>query len=315
MWLRSWEEWGEVSFAAENVLHRASIAINKPDFSTTFDQHKVIWTTTWKWTGGRMPAPLENKIAEYLVQEHIRSGYENELQLWIMNSWLVPYPEEELGPPQVLIPLMVIVQDNKGKVRLVMDYRELNNFVDAYMANVDVCALKLWEWWQQGSNVATLDLRRAYLQVRVPQSLWPFQIKERRYCLTQLGFGLNVAPKIMSVIMNVVMSQDEEIQRATSSYIDNVYVNDNVASSRRVKEHLECFGLVCKAPEPVQEWGECTWTTCQWWWRKTSPETRQWCHGSPISDHLSEHLLHVWETARPFSHMWLIQSDSSSCKA
>ena len=33
---------GEVSFAAENVPHRASIAINKPDFSANFDQRMCI---------------------------------------------------------------------------------------------------------------------------------------------------------------------------------------------------------------------------------------------------------------------------------
>ena len=109
--------------------------------------------------------PLKNKIAEYPVPEHIRSRYENELQLWIANDWLVPHPKEELGPSQGLIPLMAIVQEDKGKVRLVIDYRESNNFVDTYTANADVCAQKLQEWRQQGSNVVTLDLRRAYLQV------------------------------------------------------------------------------------------------------------------------------------------------------
>ena len=43
---------GEVSFAAENMSHRTSIAINEPDFSATFDQCRHIWTTTWKWAGG-----------------------------------------------------------------------------------------------------------------------------------------------------------------------------------------------------------------------------------------------------------------------
>ena len=90
---------GEVSFAAENVPHRASITINEPDFSATFNQHRHIWTAMWKWVGGWMLVPLKNKIAEYLVPEHIRSRYENELQLWIVNYWPLPYLEEleELG--------------------------------------------------------------------------------------------------------------------------------------------------------------------------------------------------------------------------
>ena len=42
-----------------------------------------------------------------------------------------------------MIPMMATVQENKGKVRPVIDYRKLNNFVDAYMANVDICVQEL----------------------------------------------------------------------------------------------------------------------------------------------------------------------------
>ena len=36
---------GEVSFTAENMPHIASIVINKPDFSATFDLGRCVWTT------------------------------------------------------------------------------------------------------------------------------------------------------------------------------------------------------------------------------------------------------------------------------
>ena len=193
-----------------------------------------------------------------------------------------------------------------------MDYRELNNFVDTYTANADICAQKLQEWRQQGSNVATLDLRITYLQVQVYQLLCPFQtimIKGQRYCLTQLGFSLNVAPKIMSAIMNVVMSQDVEIQRATSSYIDNVYINENVASSRRVKEHLECFDLVCKAPEPLQDGVNVLGLHVS-----GDGEKLCWRRGSDIPE--VPPVITCWstfsmsgETSRPFSHMQLLHQD------
>ena len=90
--------------------------------------------------------------------------------------------------PKGLIPLMAVLQANKQKVRLVMDYWELNKYVDAHTANADICVQKLREWWQKGSNVALLDLCRAYLQVHIDKSLWPFQtvrIKGQRYCLTR----------------------------------------------------------------------------------------------------------------------------------
>ena len=116
-----------MSLAAKSVPHIASIAINELDVSATFNWHRRMWTTMWKWTGGYTAMPLTNKVTEYLVTEDIRSEYESELELWIANGWLVPYPKKELEPPRGLIPLMAIVQENKGKVRLVMDYWELNN--------------------------------------------------------------------------------------------------------------------------------------------------------------------------------------------
>ena len=71
--------------------------------------------------------------------------YEQELQMWITNGWLISYPQEQLRPPKGLIPLMAIVQPSKGKVHTVMDYRELNEHVDAFTADVDLCAVNLRE--------------------------------------------------------------------------------------------------------------------------------------------------------------------------
>ena len=69
-----------------------------------------------------------------------------------------------------------------------MDYRELNEHMNAYMANVDVHAQTMREWRQQGPKAAIVDLRRAYLQIHIDKVLWPFQtakIKGQRYCLTR----------------------------------------------------------------------------------------------------------------------------------
>ena len=92
---------------------------------------------------------------------------------------------------------MAVVQEMKQKVRQVLDYRELKGFVDAFTANAEVCAQKLREWRRQGVNVSLLDLQNAYLQIHADKALWPFQtviFRGQRFCLTRLGFGLNVAP-------------------------------------------------------------------------------------------------------------------------
>ena len=105
-------------------------------------------------------------MAQYAVPAEARQEYENELETWIQNGWLVPYDETVLGKPRGLIPLMAIEQDNKSKVRPVLDYRELNGHVNVHTADADVCIDTLRKWRRNGANVAVVDLKRAYLQLR-----------------------------------------------------------------------------------------------------------------------------------------------------
>ena len=106
-----------------------------------------------------MPEGLHNGVSEYLVVVEIQEGYEQEHCTGMNNGWLMPYPEEKLGPPKGLISLMAVLQQNKSKVHLVMDFQELNHYVDAFTANADVCTAKLCEWRQKGSNACLQDLR------------------------------------------------------------------------------------------------------------------------------------------------------------
>ena len=80
-----------------------------------------------------------------------------------------------------------------------------------------------------------------------------------------MGFGLNVAPSIMQTIVDAILTKDKCIQRATSAYIDDVYVDENIVPVACVKEHLYSFSLLSKEPERLQDgaqvlglqvWGE-----------------------------------------------------------
>ena len=70
---------------------------------------------------------------------------------------------------------MAVIQQNKQKVKPVLNCWELNDHVDPFMARADICTEKLREWRRAGLNVSVLDLRKAYLQVRVHQSLRSYQ--------------------------------------------------------------------------------------------------------------------------------------------
>ena len=124
---------------------------------------------------------------------------------------------------------MEVVKEQKQKVRPVLDYRELNGFVNAFTANAEVCALKQREWRQQGVNVSLLDLWNAYLQIHVNKVLWLFQtviFRGQRFCLTRLRFGLNVVPLIMKSVIDAIVSQDHTIKSPTSAYVDDILINE-----------------------------------------------------------------------------------------
>ena len=104
-------------------------------------------------------------------------------------------------------------------------------------------------------GVTLVDLPSAYLQIRVDKKLWPYQLVEYNdniYCLVRLGFGLNCAPRIMSKILKTVLEKDEQIYRATNSYIDDVLVDEKMVTAQKLVEHLKKFGLVTKKPEPLE---------------------------------------------------------------
>ena len=149
-----------------------------------------------------------------------------------------------------------------------LDFRELNSHLDAHTGEADVCAEKIREWRRQGQRVALVDLRKAYLQIHVHQSLWSCQtvlFRGRRYCLTRMGFGLNIAPLVLKKILGTVLSWNERINTAVSPYLDDMLVNEDVASVADVVRHLSRYGLTCKPAESVYEgarvlgmrvWGE-----------------------------------------------------------
>ena len=73
------------------------------------------------------------------------------------------------------------------------------------------CAGRLWgsgDRWQRASKIVVL--KSAYLNIHVVRPLWKYQLvwcNEQIFCLTQLEFGLNVTPKIMSAILKAVLKK------------------------------------------------------------------------------------------------------------
>ncbi|XP_045101302.1 uncharacterized protein LOC123498201 [Portunus trituberculatus] len=213
----------------------APLVVDAPDFSVQFNTVSRTWIVTWKWTNGAAPDCLGNTVEQYNVPLSMRQAFCQELESWITSGWLVPHDEQHLGG---LLPLMAVRQNNGGKVRPVLDYRELNDCVTAFTADSDVCSDQLRKWRRHGENVSVLDLRKAYLQVRVDQQLWPFQtvmVRGRRYCLTRLGFGLNIAPQVMKAVVKTILAQDSKIEQAVLPYVDDLLVNEDLVSAEQLR--------------------------------------------------------------------------------
>ena len=179
------------------------------DFHAIFDGQ--CWTVKWLWKN-KEPVKLKNTVSCYdkTLNGQMRVEFEKEVDRWVEEGILIPWKRKvEDG----VLPLMAVNQPTKGKVRPVLDFRELNQYVSCHTGDdiIDVCSETLREWRQVGDNVAIVDLKSAYLQLRVDEELWPYQLvnyKGQTFCLTRLGFGLCSAPRIMSKILKTVLNQD-----------------------------------------------------------------------------------------------------------
>ena len=230
-------------------MTEGSLRVDREDFCVTFDPARRQWTVSWEWSAGNPPPDLAGRVGEYAVPAEARAEYEAELDAWVENGWLREYDESEMGPPKGLIPLMAVVQ--KTKVRPVMDFRSLNRHLTTYTADADICAEQTRRWRRMGTDVALLDLKKAYLQIHVDKKLWPYQtviFRGKRHCLTRLGFGMNLSPSVMKAVLETVLSQDARVKTAVSSYVDDILVNEAVLPARAVAEHLRNFGLESKEP-------------------------------------------------------------------
>ena len=232
------------------------LRVEGKDFQAVYDQDRRRWLAEWKWSEETGPQAMNNRVGSYSVPSEYRDRYETELKRWVAEGWLIPYDTSELGEPKGLIPLMAVVQEKKQKVRPVMDYRELNEHIEAYTADADVCAEKLRTWRRMGVEVAALDLKSAYLQIHVKKELWSYQtvvFQGKRWALSRLGFGISVAPLLMKAIVNRVLSLDPSVREATSSFVDDILVREDLVSAERVRAHLAKFGLLTKEPERVSD--------------------------------------------------------------
>ena len=228
--------------------------IEDQDFKAVFDGIK--WTVEWKWDNEE--PKLMNRCPVYPVPSDCHEAFTTEVDRWIQDGWLKEYDPTVHGYQDGVIPRMAVKQPNKQqKVRPVMDYRELNSHIMSHTGlDAAVCQEKLRSWRAKSEQAYVLDLRKAYLQIHVSERLQRFQVVKyngKKYVMTRMGFGLNVAPKIMSKIITTVLELDDEVALGTDHYIDDIFVDASVVDIAKVKNHLTKYGLETKEPVPLSD--------------------------------------------------------------
>lgn len=228
------------------------VQVQDSDYCARFVDGK--WEAAWEWKEGVGPKICSRP--NYDVPKEDQEAFAAEVEEWIEGEILVPWCSKEHGEVKNVLPLMSVrqVKGVEYKVRPVLDFRVLNDRVACLTGDLPTCDERLRQWRVKGKDGWVVDLRRAYLQVRVAKHLWVHQAvrwKGRTYLLTRLGFGLNIAPKVMTAIVNKVLSVDEEIGRVASSYIDDVYVTGDRVMAESVRQHFRRFGLITKEAEKL----------------------------------------------------------------
>ncbi|XP_065181850.1 uncharacterized protein LOC135812405 [Sycon ciliatum] len=132
-----------------------------------------------------------------------------------------------------------------------MDYRDLNKAIDSNPGpDVPSCDQKLRDWRLPGQEQVIVDIRKAYLQVRLHPSLLPYLAvvwPEKLYVMTRMGFGLAVAPKVMNAIVKFATLDFPQVD----NYVDDLFVPEEEAEA--VKSKLEHYGLPTKPAEPLAQ--------------------------------------------------------------
>ena len=87
--------------------------------------------------------------------------------------------------------MLAVIHEKKDKVRPVLDFREMNEFMECSGADADVCGEKLRLWRQKPTNSALLDLHDKYIQINVDRDCCRYQIVKLKMNFTNYA-GLDL---------------------------------------------------------------------------------------------------------------------------
>ena len=115
---------------------KEEVVIEDQDFWAEFDGRAR--TVEWYWK--ESSPELANRVACYesSLKGVVKEDFEREVDKWIHKGVLVPWEKEVVVG---ILPFMVVLQPTKGKVKPLLDFREVNKHVECNTGRevIDVC--------------------------------------------------------------------------------------------------------------------------------------------------------------------------------
>ena len=233
------------------------VILTSSDFQVRWSEEKKFWTLQWEWLDDAEPtAQIGPNIGEYprsKLTADQESHFRKEVAMWVEKGFLVPYRRDEHGTPGAVLPLMAVAQEHKPTtpVRPCLDYRRLNQRIVSHPGvTAPACDQKIREWRRQGSQNVVIDISRAYLRVHIHSSLERFQVVKfdsSTYVMSRMGFGLNIAPKVMDAIVKFALTDVP----GADNYVDDIFTDSGQVEA--AKSALARYGLPTKPAEMLPE--------------------------------------------------------------
>ena len=293
---------GHVSVAQED----GRVTLTMSDGEAVFDKANRFWTVCWKWADGEAPThPIGAGIGEYSRQrlsEDQEAKFQEEVTMWVEKGWLVPCHVDKHGPIGAVLSLLAVCQEHKATtpVRPCLDYRALNDrIVSNPGKDAPVCGETIRKWRQRQTRSKVIDIRKAYLNVRVHPELQRFQAvvwEGQQYVMERMAFGLAVAPKLMDTIVKWVIHSIPD----TDNYIDDIVTPEDKADVVTTQLHLH--GLPTKPPVDFHARNVLGLKLSE------ADGQLQWQRQAPQCVDKAQCVRMVWEAYEPLPQMWLVAS-------
>ena len=212
---------GENRTLEDTQEDRPDVTIEDKDF--VIERHPVVapdipeqrfeWRVKWKWKQGVDPEKIPSSSIERYDKKwwgdvH-EEQYKSETQEWIKRGFLRRI-RGNLADCKFIPWSCAATPEKSTPLRLALDFIPLNEFVRnrAEWSEREICTDELLVW-RTSDGGQLLDIRKAYLRIKVDSTQQRFQcvrVNGEPYELTRLAFGLCSAPRILKKVLSHILA-------------------------------------------------------------------------------------------------------------